>query len=152
MKDFAKILKYACPYTKNIVFAFLCLVLTSVISLILPLIVRNMINAVMILKDSEVLNGLPRDLVIIILLQAVFAVTSNYILGFLGHRVTTDFRTELFSHIQSLSLRFFHQHRVGEVLSRMSHDISVIQNALVSIPVAVLRQTITLIGALAIIF
>ena len=152
MKDFAKILKYACPYTKSIVFAFLCLVLTSVISLILPLIVRNMITAVMILKASEVLNGLTRDLVIINLLQAVFAVTSNYILGFLGHRVTTDFRTELFSHIQSLSLRFFHQHRVGEVLSRMSHDISVIQNALVSIPVAVLRQTITLIGALAIIF
>ncbi|MBT3513910.1 MAG: ABC transporter ATP-binding protein, partial [Nitrospina sp.] len=55
-------------------------------------------------------------------------------------------------HIQSLSLRFFQGRRVGEILSRMSNDITVIQNALVSIPVAVLRQTITLVGALAIIF
>ncbi len=111
-----------------------------------------MINAVVILKNSDLLNSLTRDLVIIILFQAAFAITHNYILGFIGHRITADFRIELFSHIQSLSLRFFQGRRVGEILSRMSSDITVIQNALVSIPVAVLRQTITLIGALAIIF
>ncbi len=152
MKEFAKILKYARPYTKSIVFAFVCLLLTSMVSLVLPLIVRNMINAVVVLKNSDLLNDLTRDLVIIILFQAVFAVTHNYILGFVGHRVTTDFRIELFSHIQSLSLRFFQGRRVGEILSRMSSDITVIQNALVSIPVAVLRQSITLVGAMAIIF
>ncbi|MBT6663576.1 MAG: ABC transporter ATP-binding protein, partial [Nitrospina sp.] len=110
------------------------------------------INAVVVLKSSDLLNSLTRDLVIIILFQAAFAVTHNYILSFIGHRVTADFRIELFSHIQSLSLRFFQSRRVGEILSRMSNDITVIQNALVSIPVAVLRQTITLVGALAIIF
>jgi len=151
MKDFAKILKYARPYSKSIAFAFICLVLTSVVSLVLPLIVRNMINAVVVLKNSTLLNSLTRDLVLIILFQAVFAVTHNYIMGFVGHRVTTDFRIDLFSHIQSLSLRFFQGRRVGEILSRMSNDVSVIQSALVSIPVAVLRQSITLIGALIII-
>jgi len=152
MKEFSNILKYARPYTKSIVFAFVCLILTSMISLALPLIVRNMINAVVVLKNSDLLNSLTRDLVVIILFQAAFAVTHNYILGFIGHRITADFRIELFSHIQSLSLRFFQGRRVGEILSRMSNDITVIQNALVSIPVAVLRQTITLVGALAIIF
>ena len=152
MKEFAKILKYARPYTRSIVFAFVCLLLTSMASLVLPLIVRNMINAVVVMKNADLLNDLTRDLVIIILFQAVFAVTHNYILGFVGHRVTTDFRIELFAHIQSLSLQFFQGRRVGEILSRMSNDITVIQNALVSIPVAVLRQSITLVGALAIIF
>jgi len=152
MKDFAKILKYALPYKKSLVFAFLCLLLTSMINLVLPLIVRNMINAVIVLKDSGALNTLTRDLVLIIFFQAAFAVTHNYIFGFVGHRMTTDFRIEFFSHIQSLSLRFFNNRRVGEILSRMSNDITVIQNALVSIPVAILRQTITLLGGLAIIF
>jgi subfamily B ATP-binding cassette protein MsbA len=152
MKDFAKILKYARPYKKSLLFAFLCLLLTSMINLVLPLIVRNMINAVIVLKDSGALNTLTRDLVLIILFQAVVAVTHNYIFGFVGHRMTTDFRIEFFAHIQSLSLKFFNNRRVGEVLSRMSNDISVIQNALVTIPVAVLRQTITLLGGLTIIF
>ena len=152
MKEFATILKFARPYAKSITFAFVCLLLTSMISLLLPLIVRNMINAVIILKNADLLNSLTRDLVIIILFQAVFAVTHNYILGFIGHRIIADFRIELFSHIQSLSLRFFQGRRVGEILSRMSNDITVIQNALISIPVAVLRQTIILVGALAIIF
>jgi ATP-binding cassette, subfamily B, bacterial MsbA len=151
MKEFRKILKYARPYAKSLIFAFLCLVLTSLINLILPLIVRNMINAVIVLKDSEVLDGLAWDLIIIIVLQAVFAVTHNYIFGFVGHRMTTDFRIEFFSHIQSLSLRFFQERRVGEILSRMSNDISVIENALVTIPVALLRQSITLLGAMTII-
>jgi len=151
MKEFRKILKYAKPYTKSLIFAFLCLALTSLINLILPLIVRNMINAVIVLEDHEMLDGLAWDLIIIIGLQAGFAVTHNYIFGFVGHRMTTDFRLEFFSHIQSLSLSFFQERRVGEILSRMSNDISVIQNALVSIPVALLRQSITLLGALAII-
>ena len=151
MKEFRKILKYARPYTKSLVFAFICLTLTSLVNLILPLIVRNMINAVVILKDSQILDGLAWDLFFIIILQAVFAVTHNYVFGFVGHRMTTDFRIEFFSHIQSLSLRFFQERRVGEILSRMNNDISVIQNALVSIPIALLRQSITLIGAMAII-
>ena len=151
MKEILKILKYARPYTKSLIFAFLCLALTSLINLVLPLIVRNMINAVIVLKDSEVLDGLAWDLIIIIGLQAVFAVTHNYIFGFVGHRMTTDFRVEFFSHIQSLSLRFFQERRVGEILSRMSNDITVIENALVTIPVALLRQSITLLGAMTII-
>ena len=151
MKEFRKILKYARPYTKSLVFAFICLTLTSLVNLVLPLIVRNMINAVVILKDSQILDGLAWDLFFVIILQAVFAVTHNYVFGFVGHRMTTDFRIEFFSHIQSLSLRFFQERRVGEILSRMNNDISVIQNALVSIPVALLRQSITLIGAMAII-
>ncbi len=151
MKEFRKIFKYARPYTKSLVFAFICLTLTSLVNLVLPLIVRNMINAVVILKDSQILDGLAWDLFFIIILQAVFAVTHNYVFGFVGHRMTTDFRIEFFSHIQSLSLRFFQERRVGEILSRMSNDISVIQNALISIPVALLRQSITLIGAMAII-
>ncbi len=151
MKDFRKILKYARPYTKSLIFAFFCLTLTSLINLVLPLIVRNMINAVIVLKNSAVLDSLALDLIIIIGFQAAFAVTHNYIFGFVGHRMTTDFRIEFFSHIQSLSLRFFQERRVGEILSRMSNDIAVIQNALVTIPVALLRQSITLLGALTII-
>jgi subfamily B ATP-binding cassette protein MsbA len=151
MKEFHNILKYAKPYIKSLIFAFLCLALTSLINLVLPLIVRNMINAMIVLKNNEMLDSLAWDLIIIIGLQAAFAVTHNYIFGFVGHRMTTDFRIEFFSHIQSLSLRFFQERRVGEILSRMSNDISVIQNALVTIPVALLRQSITLLGALAII-
>lgn len=151
MKKFGRLLKYAKPYTKSIVFAFLCLILTSLISLALPLIVRNMVNAVFIEKNGALLNSLTFDLVVVIIFQVIFAVTQNYILGFIGHRITTDFRTEVFAHIQSLSVRFFQSRRVGEILSRMSHDISVVQAALVNIPVAILRQTITLLGGLAII-
>lgn len=152
MKDFSKILRYAKPYRKGISFAFLCLVVTSVITLVLPLIVRNMINVVVVEKNAGALNTLTLDIVGVIAFQMVFGITQNYILGFVGNRMTADFRMDLFNHIQSLSLRFFQERRVGEIISRMSNDISVIQKALVSIPVAVLRQTITLVGGLAIVF
>ncbi len=53
--------------------------------------------------------------------------------------------------MQRLSLRFFQNRRVGELLSRLGNDITVIQNALVTIPMAMLRQTVMLLGGLAII-
>ncbi|MDH5789152.1 MAG: ABC transporter transmembrane domain-containing protein, partial [Nitrospinota bacterium] len=143
MKDFSKILRYAKPYRKGILFAFLCLAVTSVITLVLPLIVRNMINVVVVEKNAAALNNLTLDIIGVIAFQMVFGITQNYILGFVGNRMTADFRMDLFNHIQSLSLRFFQERRVGEIISRMSNDISVIQKALVSIPVAVLRQSIT---------
>ncbi len=151
MRYFGEVIKYARPYTKILVFSFFCLVLTSIISLILPLIVKNMVNAVFIEKNGEVLNSLTVDLVITILFQVIFAVIHNYVFGYVAYRAVTDFRAEVFSHIQSLSIRFFQNRRVGEILSRMSSDISVIQSAMTSIPVAILRQTITLFGGLAII-
>jgi subfamily B ATP-binding cassette protein MsbA len=152
MKDFSKILRYAKPYKKGIAFAFLCLVVTSVITLVLPLLVRNMINVVVVDKNAAALNSLTLDIIAVIAFQMVFGITHNYILGFVGNRMTADFRMDLFNHIQSLSLRFFQERRVGEIISRMSNDISVIQKALVSIPVAVLRQSIILVGGLAIVF
>jgi subfamily B ATP-binding cassette protein MsbA len=152
MKDFSKILRYAKPYRRGILFAFLCLAVTSVITLVLPLIVRNMINVVVVEKNAAALNNLTLDIIGVIAFQMVFGITQNYILGFVGNRMTADFRMDLFNHIQSLSLRFFQERRVGEIISRMSNDISVIQKALVSIPVAVLRQSITLVGGLAIVF
>jgi len=152
MRDFSKILRYARPYKKGILFAFLCLVVTSVITLVLPLMVRTVINEVVVQKNAAALNRLTLEIVGVIAFQMVFGITQNYILGFVGQRMTADFRLDLFNHIQSLSLRFFQERRVGEIISRMSNDISVIQKALVSIPVAVLRQTITLVGGLAIIF
>lgn len=152
MEDFSKILRYAKPYRKGILFAFLCLVVTSLITLYLPLLVRNMINEVVVEKNAAALNSLTLDIIGVIAFQMVFGITQNYILGFVGNRMTADFRMDLFNHIQSLSLRFFQERRVGEIISRMSNDISVIQKALVSIPVAVLRQTITLVGGLAIVF
>ncbi len=151
MKEFRKILILAKPYSKRIWFAFLCLLISSLITLLLPLIVQKMVNAALIEKNGDLLNSLTVDLLLVILIQAGFAITQSYIFGFVGQRVTTDFRRNFFSHLQSLSLKFFHERRVGEIVSRMSNDISVIQNALVTIPVAVLRQTITLVGGLTII-
>lgn len=151
MKEFSKILQYAKPYKKGIGFAFLCLVVTSAITLVLPLMVRTMINEVIVEKNVAALDNLTMEIIAVIAFQMVFGITQNYILGFIANRMTADFRLDLFNHIQSLSLRFFQARRVGEIISRMSNDISVIQKALVSIPVAVLRQTITLVGGLAII-
>ena len=148
MKDLAKILSYARPYKKSIIFAFVCLTLTSVINLILPLIVRNMINAVVVLKNSGLLDSLVRDLFIIILLQAVFAVTHNYVLGFVGHRMTTDFRIEFFlPRAVFVSAIFSPAPGGGNPFPHEQRHLGHPERAHHHSRRALLRQTITLIGA-----
>lgn len=65
-----------------------------------------------------------------------------------GYRVVTDFRRELFSHLQELSIAYFGKKRIGDLISRVSNDTALVQSS-VSIMVGdLIREPFVLIGAL----
>src|SRR5256885_6859346 len=63
-----------------------------------------------------------------------------------------DFRTHLFSHLQSLSLGFFARRRTGELMSRLMNDVGALQTTLTEIPIGLAKQVVTLVGGLTILF
>lgn len=74
-------------------------------------------------------------------LQSVFYFLRSYLLAFVGERVMADLRIKLFSHLQRLSLSFFNERRTGELVSRLTNDVSTVRPlpfwTLVSAPEAV---------------
>jgi len=71
------------------------------------------------------------------------------LVSWLGERTTADLRRDLYAHIISLSPEFFETARTGDILSRMTADVSLLQSLVGSAISMALRNVLTLVGALA---
>ena len=85
------------------------------------------------------------------LAAGVLAVTTGLRLYFtykLGERIIADLREQVFRHVLSLDLAHFLELRTGEVLSRMTTDMTIVENTVGAIIPGALRNLLTLGGAL----
>jgi subfamily B ATP-binding cassette protein MsbA len=81
-------------------------------------------------------------------LQAIFSLIQTYALSFVGERVVSDLRIQAFSHLQRLSLGFFSNRRTGEITSRITNDVALIQTTLTSNVATLLQAVVQFFGAL----
>ncbi|MGH3009321.1 MAG: ABC transporter ATP-binding protein [Gaiellaceae bacterium] len=73
----------------------------------------------------------------------------TYMTGWVGERILADLRTELFGHLQRLSLGFYERNRAGVLISRMTNDVEAIDQ-LVTDGVTTLAQSVLLLGGTAV--
>lgn len=149
---YRRLLVYVRPHRRRMVQSVLALVFSAGLGLVLPLVVRNLVDIVLVDKNMDALNQLALALMGVFVLQAIFSFFHRYTLSFVGEHVIADIRIQLYSHLQSLSLRFYAERRVGEILSRLTNDVSLLQSAITNDLVALLRQLITLVGAAVLLF
>ena len=117
--------------------------------LVLPLAFRDVIDKGMVVKDRSTI-----DLYFAAFLGAaaafgVFAALRFYLVTWLGERVVADLRSDIYRRVIRMDPTFFEVTRTGEVLSRLTTDTTLVQSiAGVNLSI-MLRSTIQLIGALA---
>lgn len=150
--EFGRLLRYVRPYGRRMVLAAIALVIGTLLGLVLPLVVRSVIDVVFVEHELALLNRFAGLLVIIFVAQAIFSFINRYNLGFVGERVVTDLRRELYQHLMALSLRFFADRRTGEIISRLTNDVTTLQAAVTENLISLLRQTLTLIGGVVFLF
>ncbi len=85
-------------------------------------------------------------------MKGIFQFGQGYLSSFIGQRVVTDLRMQIFKHLQDLSLDFYSKWKTGELMSRTINDIANIQIAIVSISTEIIPQFLTLFGVLGYLF
>ncbi|MGK7868194.1 ABC transporter transmembrane domain-containing protein [Falsiroseomonas sp. E2-1-a20] len=85
----------------------------------------------------------------VVALLALATAARYYLVSWLGERVAADLRRRVFDHVLSLSPSFFETARTGDILSRMTADVSLLQSLIGSAISMGLRNTLTGLGALA---
>jgi ABC-type multidrug transport system fused ATPase/permease subunit len=80
----------------------------------------------------------------------LFAAVQSYLTSWVGERVLTDLRSDLFRHIQRLELGYFERTRAGVVISRLTNDIEALNTMVTDGPTTLVQNTITLIGSAAV--
>jgi subfamily B ATP-binding cassette protein MsbA len=86
-----------------------------------------------------------RRICLLILLLIFLKNVVNYILHFfltlIEQHIIQDFRNEIFTHLHTLSLEYFHKKRTGELISRITNDVSMIRRSLTSGFIMLLRES-----------
>ncbi len=146
---FARLLRYIRPYWRWMTVAIIALVISSLLGLVLPLVVRNLVDFVFVRKDMSDLNLVTLVLLVVVIFQSLFTFVQQMALAYTGEHAVADIRIDVYTHLQELPLSFYAERRTGELVSRLTNDVALLQQALTWNLVTLLRQIITIVGAAA---
>lgn len=142
------IFKYAGKNTWKFYVGLLFLLLTSVTALAFPKFMGMLVDCVN-KKDSGLANQIAMGLGLVLVLQSVFSFFRLSLFVNFTENTVANVRLALYTNLVKLPMSFFSQKRVGELNSRISNDISQIQDTLTTTIAEFLRQFILIIGSFA---
>jgi ATP-binding cassette, subfamily B, bacterial len=145
-----RVLSYAREYWWHIAGMLVTILLGTGISLLTPLIFRNMIDVVIPAKDTNRLILLGVALLLIPALNGGINVIQRRLNSTVGEGVIYDLRSSLFARLQRMSLRFFTNTKTGELMSRLNNDVVGAQNAISNTIVNIVTNLIEAIALLAV--
>jgi subfamily B ATP-binding cassette protein MsbA len=140
------------PYRGRLVIAGFLLIISNGLGLIFPLIIRSLLNTILVQRDARLLNLVVEGLFALFIAQALVGAVQGYLVTSTGERLTFDLRTGLFRHLQQLPLAFFDSRRTGELMSRVTNDVTVLQGSLTGNILPLASEVVTLVGSIAIVF
>ncbi|MEM7111570.1 MAG: ABC transporter ATP-binding protein [Chloroflexota bacterium] len=141
---------FAQPYRLRVVFLLITILLITSISLLSPLLFRDLIDNAIPNGDRTRLNWLALGMIAIPLVNGVIGVWQRNLNSQIGEGVIYDLRRSLYGHMQRMSLRFFTQTRTGELMSRLNNDVVGAQRAISDTLVTIISNIVSVVATLAI--
>ena len=145
-----RVLGYAKPYRLQIVEMLVLILVSTGLTLLNPLIVRDMIDHTIPSKNLNRLVLLALALLAIPIINGTLSVIQRRLNARVGEGVIYDLRVALYSGLQRMSLRFFTNTKVGELMSRLNNDVVGAQNAISNTIVGIITNAIQAIAVLAV--
>ncbi len=142
------VLRY--PVRLSLTIAFL--MIAAIASLAIPFIAGRIIDVGFIERNLDGMGYYSLIAIGIALVMALATGARFYFISVLGERVVTDLRKAVFDHLLKLDTTFYDTHRVGELTSRLTGDVTTIREAIGSSLSMTLRSLIIIIGAVILMF
>ena len=142
------------PYRRRMFLAFLLVIVVSGMMMVQPVLIQVAIDHGIGTKERSgnlgILNATALAFVASLVVFWAVSCAQTYLLSWIGQRVLLDIRSRLFTHLQSLSLRYYDRTAVGEVISRQTSDVSALNEVLTQGLTSTIADFVLLVGTIAI--
>jgi ATP-binding cassette subfamily B protein len=135
------------PYRWNLLFVGALVAASSLVSLVNPFLIREVIDVALPQGRTGLLTVLAIAMIVVAIANSSFSVSQTYVSTRVGQRVMHDLRTAVYSHLQRMSLAFFTRTRTGEVQSRIANDIGGMQATVTTTATALVSNATTVVAA-----
>jgi ATP-binding cassette subfamily B protein len=141
-----RVLAYARAYRTHLVVVLVTIVVISLLTLLPPLLMRQLIDVAIPSGDLSLVTWLGLAMIAIPLINGVVGVAQRRASSSMGEGIIYDLRRELFAHLQGMSLGFFTNTKTGELMSRLNSDVVGAQQAVTSTFVTLAANVFTVVA------
>ena len=138
---------YTRPYAGRAILAMIALLLSTAATIGGPLVAKQAIDEGIVPGDESSLQMWVIVFVVVAGIGWAASAAQSYLTSWVGERILTDLRVDLFEHVQRLDLGFFERTRAGVVISRLTNDVEALETLVTDGPTTLLQNTVTLIGS-----
>lgn len=143
---------YLRPHLRLFTVAVIALFIGTGAGLLLPLAIGGFVGEVVSAGDTAGLDQLILALVGLTVVLAATTFAQTWSLGVIGERIVARMRAQVFDRLVTLELDFYVKRRVGELISRLSSDVTQVRTMLTQTLTSLLSSTLSLIGSIVILF
>lgn len=147
MNNYKRLVVFVKPYRWRMVFAVFCMIVAAAAYLVVPWLIKNVVDEVLQAKAMWMLNLIVGAILIVFLLRGFATYGQTYNMSYIGQRVIIDIREALFKHLQRMSLSYFDRRKTGVIMSNLTNDVGALQSAIVENLVSMVTESVTLIGS-----
>ena len=147
-RPLARLLPLLKPFRARLAIAFVCLVVAAAAGLAFPAVLRFLLDSAFVVKDRGALDRWALILLGIFAVQGMMNFVQVYLLSSTTERIIARLRHDTFAHLIRLSPAFFTERRTGELTSRLSSDLGLLQSLLSTWVSELSRQTLFLVGGI----
>jgi len=147
-----RLLKYGSTYTRQLIAVAALVLISTFASLAGPILLGKAIDQFIKAGDVVGLARLALIMLGIFILGGLASIVHGVLMVGIGQRLIANVRTELFSHLQMLSMAYHDQHKVGDLMSRMTNDSEAINQVLSNGLITFITNILTLGGIMVSMF
>lgn len=149
---YKRILQFVKPYWKRLLLAMVFMLGVAGTTSSLAFLVKPALDTIFFQKNREMLNLMPLAILLAYSLKGIFNFSQEYHMNYVGQKVVMDIRQALYDHIQRLSLYYFISIPVGQLISRITGDVNVLQSSVSRAITSIIKDLFTALGLLIVIF
>lgn len=146
--SYIRLLFFVRPYIRRMAFAVLCMIIAAGAYLIVPWLIQNVVDKVLMNKDLKTLNAIAFGILGIFIVRGFASYGQSYNMAWIGEHIIIDVRARIFRHLQGLSISYFDNRKVGVIMSNLTNDVGAIRSAITSDLLSFVTEGVTFVGSL----
>ena len=147
-----RIFSYLLPYWKQLILIFVFIILSSIMMLLPSVLTGKIIDDGLINRNMKMLITLILVSLGVTLFANLIRVGESFLNNWIAQHITFDMRNKMYRHLQQMSQKFFTSNNQGDIITRMTSDISGVERVVTSTFTSILSNSITLVVAIIIMF
>ncbi|WP_435627876.1 lipid A export permease/ATP-binding protein MsbA [Candidatus Ferrigenium straubiae] len=149
---YLRLLDYVKPYWRAFSASILGMVVAAATEPLLPALLKPMLDGTFVNKDEAVIRLAPVIIIAIFLVRGLATFVSTYAINWVGNKVVMDLRDEMFAKLLSLPTRYYDDHATGNLISKLTFDVTQVTAAATTVVTIVIRDSIIIAGLLGWLF